>query len=286
MAAKSEILILASGNGTNAEYIVGNMQKKKLPANFTGGCNRTRANAGVYDKLEKLGVQVHYLPSPGDDFSKLRDFLGEPPRFDLVVMAGFMRILPGEIVKRNTVLNIHPSILPWFYMGSEDAYTDAACNGDMYTGCTVHMATEEVDAGPRMGQIGFEIPKTIRDSRSEAMDEELKRISGLLKTKHPKDLVEAKHALDSFDAKFAGNNLDLLKAVGLAHEHALYSEVIYSYCMDKPLDMNVVAAAAQNNLKVRGLPETETIIPAYGSRVFKGFGSKTLEARLCAVYGR
>jgi phosphoribosylglycinamide formyltransferase-1 len=68
---------------------------------------------------------------------------------DLVVLAGFDRILHPEVVRRfqHRILNIHPSLLPAF-AGSLHAQADALAYGVKITGCTVHLVTEEVDAGP------------------------------------------------------------------------------------------------------------------------------------------
>jgi phosphoribosylglycinamide formyltransferase-1 len=68
---------------------------------------------------------------------------------DLVVLAGFDRILHPDVVRRfeQRILNIHPSLLPAF-AGGLHAQADALEYGVKLTGCTVHFVTEDVDAGP------------------------------------------------------------------------------------------------------------------------------------------
>lgn len=227
--AKKEVLILASGGGTNAEAIVKQAKAGSYKINFVGGCNKTIENAGVYQKLSNLGINVNYLPSPKNDFSKVYEFLGKSPKFDLIVLAGYMRVLPADITKEFNILNIHPSILPFVYKGSEDAYADAMNNGDIYTGCTVHKVTAEVDGGPILAQIAFEIPEFVRELK----------------------------------------DLEMLKKIGLAHEHALYWQVIISILssnsdiMSTSIDMKKVLDQSKKNLSDRGLPKVDKFIPKY-----------------------
>jgi phosphoribosylglycinamide formyltransferase-1 len=78
----------------------------------------------------------------------MRDWLLEH-QVDLVVNAGYDRVLTGGFVAAfdNRMINIHPSLLPAFG-GGMDAVAQALARGVKLTGCTVHLVTEEVDAGP------------------------------------------------------------------------------------------------------------------------------------------
>jgi len=69
---------------------------------------------------------------------------------DLVVLAGFMRILPAAFVSRWPVLNVHPSLLPAF--PGARAVEEALAWGVKLTGCTVHFVDEKVDNGPIVAQ--------------------------------------------------------------------------------------------------------------------------------------
>jgi phosphoribosylglycinamide formyltransferase-1 len=68
---------------------------------------------------------------------------------DLVVLAGFMELLGADFIRRfeGRVINVHPSLLPAF-AGGMDAVERALAAGVEVTGCTVHLVTDEVDAGP------------------------------------------------------------------------------------------------------------------------------------------
>jgi phosphoribosylglycinamide formyltransferase-1 len=219
-----DILILASGGGSNAEAIVKYVQESGYSIKITAGCNHPRGKAGVYEKLEKLGIDVRYIPSPKNDFSALRALLGagnNGGRFCLIVLAGYMRVLPADITERYDVLNIHPSILPFVYKGSEDAYRDAINNRDTRTGCTVHRATPDVDGGDRLAQLAFKIPEKITEAK----------------------------------------DVNALREIGLAFEHALYPRIVINetFRLRKPLDMAAIHDSADDILSKRGLPRVTHI---------------------------
>ncbi len=132
------VLILASGRGSNFEAIVKYfLSKKRNDVNFKLLCNKK--DAEVILKAKKLGIEANHL-----DFSDFSEYF-KNRKFDLVVMAGFDRILNEDIIKTNTFINIHPSLLPK-YKGL-DAIKKAYVNRDNLTGITIHYATESVDEG-------------------------------------------------------------------------------------------------------------------------------------------
>ncbi|WP_248896710.1 bifunctional phosphoribosylaminoimidazolecarboxamide formyltransferase/IMP cyclohydrolase [Haloplanus halobius] len=88
--------------------------------------------------------------STAEHEARLRERLDDY-EFDLVCMDGYMRVLSGEMLDAlPTTLNVHPSLLPAFR--GEDAHEQALDAGVRTTGCTVHVATEELDAGPIVTQ--------------------------------------------------------------------------------------------------------------------------------------
>ena len=86
---------------------------------------------------------------------------------DLIILAGFMRILTAEFVQafNGRLLNIHPSLLPK-YTGLH-THRRALENGDEYHGTSVHFVTEELDGGPVVGQARLKLD--LQDSESEVM---------------------------------------------------------------------------------------------------------------------
>ncbi|MBC8001906.1 MAG: phosphoribosylglycinamide formyltransferase [Opitutaceae bacterium] len=115
-------------------------------------------DAGILDRARERGVPAHFV-SPGKFRTKLDDeaeraFVEvlKAAAVDLVVLAGFMRILKGEFLKAfpQQVVNIHPSLLPAF--PGLEAWKQALDYGVKFTGCTVHFVDQGVDTGPIIGQ--------------------------------------------------------------------------------------------------------------------------------------
>jgi len=150
-AARLQVAVLISGSGTNLQAIIDANAGGNLGIDIIGV---------ISDRPDALGLQrardadipaiaidfvacanrSHYDKQLAQELSKLAP--------DLVVLAGYMRILPTATVNqfRGRMLNIHPSLLP-AYPGL-DTYTRALAAGEAWHGSTVHFVTPEVDAGP------------------------------------------------------------------------------------------------------------------------------------------
>lgn len=116
------------------------------------------SDGGILDRARERGLSARFV-SPGKFRTKLdeeaeRAYIDvlKTSGVDLVVLAGFMRILKGEFLKAfpQKVVNIHPSLLPAF--PGLDAWKQALDYGVKYTGCTVHFVDQGVDTGPIIGQ--------------------------------------------------------------------------------------------------------------------------------------
>ncbi len=97
---------------------------------------------------------------------------------DLVVLAGFMRVLTGDFISRfyDRIINIHPSLLPAF--PGLSAQRQALEAGVKIAGCTVHVALEEIDSGPILGQAS--VPVLIGDTEESLSERILKQEHVLL----------------------------------------------------------------------------------------------------------
>jgi phosphoribosylglycinamide formyltransferase-1 len=152
------IVILGSGRGSNAEAILqaqaaGRLGKARVAALFSD-----RPEAGILALGPRFGVPARFVdPAP---FKTKLEGAGEA-RFiaavreagsDLVVLAGFMRVLkPGFLTAfSGRIINLHPSLLPSF--PGLDGIGQAWRRGVKVTGCTVHHVTQEVDGGPIIDQ--------------------------------------------------------------------------------------------------------------------------------------
>ncbi|HVM18462.1 MAG TPA: phosphoribosylglycinamide formyltransferase [Egibacteraceae bacterium] len=165
------LVVLASGSGSNAQALLDRDdlggQVVAVVADVPG--------AGVLDRARDAGVEAVCVDrAPYDDRPAWEAALiaaVAERRPDLVVLAGFMRILSGEFVRRWPILNVHPSLLPSF--PGAHAVRDAIEHGVKVTGVTVHFVVEEVDAGPIVAQ---EAVAVTPDDTVESLHERLKTV--------------------------------------------------------------------------------------------------------------
>ena len=138
--------VLASGRGTNLRNLV-----ERGYDVVAVGTNRPSCGAAVYARDRGLALgefsQRRFASSDERDAAMLA-WLGERG-VELVVNAGYDRILSDAFVAAfaGRIINVHPSLLPAF-AGGMDAVERALAHGVKLTGCTVHVVTDDVDAGP------------------------------------------------------------------------------------------------------------------------------------------
>jgi len=162
--------IMCSGNGTNFENIVTNPICNKhevvLMIHNTKQC-------GAIARAAKFGIP--HIRVPHKDEDKMIE-LFKAWRVDLIVLAGYMRVLKNPDAFPAPMINIHPSLLPK-YKGL-NAIEQALDSGDSVTGCTVHYVTEELDGGTIIKQ--QEVP-ILPDDTLESLTKAIQRIEyGLL----------------------------------------------------------------------------------------------------------
>lgn len=157
------IAVFASGKGTNFNAIIKAVKNGLIKANLSVLiCDNP--SAGAIQKAKRAGIEVFLLKQ--NDFPCRKDFENkiscrlEKSKIDLIVLAGFMRILSPEFVRRykNMILNIHPSLLPSFK--GNQAIKDAFEYGVKITGATVHFVDEKMDHGPIILQEAVLIKQT------------------------------------------------------------------------------------------------------------------------------
>jgi phosphoribosylglycinamide formyltransferase-1 len=152
---KKRVAILISGGGSNMVRLVESMGPDHPAEPVLVLSNLP--DAGGLARAAALGVPtavVDHRPFRGDRAAfeaALRDRL-VAARPDILCLAGFMRILTPGFTRAwsGRMLNIHPSLLPK-YPGL-DTHARAIATGDAEAGCTVHEVTEDLDAGPILGQ--------------------------------------------------------------------------------------------------------------------------------------
>ena len=144
------LVVIASGGGSNLENLL------ELGYHVVAvATNRPSSGAARIARQHRVPLgefpQSRYASRSERDAAMRQWLVGRAP--DLVVLAGYDRVLSAELVRtfRGRILNLHPSLLPAF-AGGMDAVEQALAAGVKITGCTVHLVTEDVDAGPILEQ--------------------------------------------------------------------------------------------------------------------------------------
>jgi phosphoribosylglycinamide formyltransferase-1 len=148
--------ILISGRGSNMEAILKAVKKQKIPIKPAVVISNNKDATGL-KIAQKMGVSTEVVESKG--FSGTRweydqrvinvlQKYGVTEKNGLVCLAGFMRIISPEFIRRykNRILNIHPAVLPSF--PGLHSQKQALEYGVKYSGCTVHFVDGGVDTGP------------------------------------------------------------------------------------------------------------------------------------------
>jgi phosphoribosylglycinamide formyltransferase-1 len=195
------IAVFASGRGTNFAAIIRAVKKGKIKANLALlVCDNPKA--GAISRAKRAGIKVALVKR--EDFSTKKDFEDkitqdlEENKVDLIVLAGFMRILSPEFVKRfaGRILNIHPALLPSF-KGTK-AIEDAFNYGVKVTGVTVHFVDEQMDHGPIILQA---VVKIEENDTLESLETKIHKIEHKLYPEAVRLYVEGKLNLDARNVK-------------------------------------------------------------------------------------
>jgi phosphoribosylglycinamide formyltransferase-1 len=151
------LAVLGSGKGSNFIALAEAVARGSLSAEIALALSDVES-AGMLEEARRRGIRAVYL-APGKFRSKLDEeaecrliALLQEAGVEWVVLAGFMRILKGEFLRRfeNRVVNIHPSLLPAF--PGLEAWKQALDYGVKQTGCTVHLVDQGIDTGPIIAQ--------------------------------------------------------------------------------------------------------------------------------------
>ncbi|MFC0819470.1 phosphoribosylglycinamide formyltransferase [Moraxella marmotae] len=153
-----KIAVLVSGSGSNLQVMIDAMQAGTLPIQIIGVIsNREDAYAVTRATTANIPTAVLSHTASGKRMSiatfekhALEQIRAWSP--DLVVLAGFMRVLSAEFIHAVpcAMINLHPSLLP-DYKGL-DTHARVLRSGDKYHGCSVHLVTPELDAGQVLTQ--------------------------------------------------------------------------------------------------------------------------------------
>jgi phosphoribosylglycinamide formyltransferase-1 len=144
------IAVLISGNGTNLQAIIDEVKTGNINGKIVAVISN-KADAFGLERAKQAGIPEHFIDHKGitreEHEQKIIDIL-EKNNVDLVVLAGYMRVLTSLFVNKYKyrLINIHPALLPAF--PGTDGYGDTFNYGCKVGGCTVHFVDEGVDTGP------------------------------------------------------------------------------------------------------------------------------------------
>jgi len=168
------IAVLISGNGTNLQAIIDQTKTGNIKGNIVAVISN-KADAYGLERAKQAGIPEYFIDHKGitreEHEQKIIDIL-EKEKVDLVVLAGYMRVLTSLFVNKykHRLINIHPALLPAF--PGTDGYGDTFNYGCKVGGCTVHFVDEGVDTGPIIIQKTNEIKEddTLESFKQRGLD--------------------------------------------------------------------------------------------------------------------
>lgn len=147
------IVVLASGNGTNFQAILESIGRGEIKAKVNLLMSDKR-EAYVLQRAKENGIPsivIKYRKENPEEFFNMISLNIKATQPDLIVLAGFNRILPESVISNFHIINIHPALLPCFggkgYYGMR-VHQAVLESGAKFSGCTVHFVTGDVDGGP------------------------------------------------------------------------------------------------------------------------------------------
>ena len=159
------IVVLVSGIGSNLEALIVASNMGEIKGKIVCVIS-DKQDADALKKAKSNGIDVEIVNENVKPFETSLISVIQRCNADLILLAGFMKILSGNFVKQfeGRILNIHPSLLPK-YKGL-DTHRRVLEAGEIVHGCSVHFVTSELDSGPVIAQTCIEIrendtPKTL-----------------------------------------------------------------------------------------------------------------------------
>ncbi len=163
--------ILLSGRGSNFEALADSIAAGRIPGAEIVLVVSNREDAPGLARAAARGIPARTIPSKGlprDAYDRLVVAEMQREGVELVCLAGFMRLLSPYFVAQfpQRILNIHPSLLPSF--PGLEAQRQALEYGVKFSGCTVHLVDENLDAGPILAQAVVAVLDTDTDETLSA----------------------------------------------------------------------------------------------------------------------
>ena len=158
---RAKTAVLVSGGGTNLQALIDAAARGEIPHGEIALVVSNRAGAYALERAKNAGIPAEFIPN-GPDFEEQLISLLDSHGIDMIVLAGFLRILSAGFIDRyeGRIINVHPSLIPSFcgmgFYGLK-VHEAALKRGVKVTGATVHIVTAEADAGPILLQKAVEV---------------------------------------------------------------------------------------------------------------------------------
>ena len=160
------IAVCVSGGGTNLQAIIDAVEDGTIQGTRIALVVSNKEDAYALERARKAGIEAKYVSPKGygdlDGFGRAMSELFSEYKVDLVVLAGYLVIIPHSLVTAyaGRIINIHPSLIPSFcgvgYYGLK-VHEAALSRGVKLTGATVHFVDEGMDSGPIILQKAVEV---------------------------------------------------------------------------------------------------------------------------------
>ncbi|MGN1167483.1 MAG: phosphoribosylglycinamide formyltransferase [Lachnospiraceae bacterium] len=160
------IVVLVSGGGTNLQAIIDAVESGDITNTRITGVISNNQNAYALERAKKHGIEAACIsPKQFETRAEFNEkFLEAVDEMnpDLIVLAGFLVVIPPEMIKKytNRIINIHPSLIPSFcgkgFYGLK-VHEAALARGVKVVGATVHFVDEGTDTGPIILQKAVEV---------------------------------------------------------------------------------------------------------------------------------
>lgn len=154
-----KLAVLASGNGTTLQAIIDSINNKELDAKINIVISNTN-DAYALTRAESSNIKTYVLKDYKDE-KELYNILKESD-IDLVVLAGYLKLIPVNVIRDFLVINTHPALLPKYGghgMYGMNVHRAVVSNHEKETGATLHFVNEEYDKGKIISQIKVKVYK-------------------------------------------------------------------------------------------------------------------------------
>lgn len=167
------IAVLVSGGGSNLQSVIDEVNNGNLDCEIKYVISDSEKAYGL-ERAKNNGIETAVFDRKiykKEISDKILEFIDG--KVDLIVLAGYLSILDGEILRafRNRIINIHPSLIPSFSgagMYGIHVHEAAVKKGVRFSGCTVHFVNEEVDGGEILLQ---EVVPVLQDDTADTLQQ-------------------------------------------------------------------------------------------------------------------